>query len=113
MKAQAGELCMAHKKISFKDARKLLDTEPDCVMIDVRDEEEYITGHPTEAELLPVDCINEETAAELIRTKDTPVIVYCRTGVRSAEAAEYLDSIGYTRVYDLGSLIGWPYSRMV
>lgn len=104
---------MAFTKIGFKQARELLDNEKDCVMLDVRDEEEYITGHPTEAELLPVDCINEETAAEFIKTKDTPVIVYCRTGVRSLEAAEYLDSIGYTRVYDLGSLIGWPYSRMV
>ncbi len=104
---------MGYKKLSFKQARELLDSEPQCVMLDVRDEEEYITGHPTEAELLPVDCINEETIAEFVKTKDTPVIVYCRTGARSQEAAEYLASIGYTRVYDLGSLIGWPYSRMV
>jgi len=104
---------VGYKKLSFKQARELLDSEPQCVMLDVRDEEEYITGHPTEAELLPVDCINEETIAEFVKTKDTPVIVYCRTGARSHEAAEYLASIGYTRVYDLGSLIGWPYSRMV
>lgn len=104
---------MNYKKINFKQARELLDNEPDIVMLDVRDEDEYITGHPTEAQLLPVDCINEESIKEFLKTKDTPVMVYCRTGVRSAEAAEYLSSIGYTRVYDLGSLIGWPYSRMV
>ena len=104
---------MEYQKINFKQAKKLLDSEPDVVMLDVRDEEEYITGHPTEAELLPVDSINDETAGEFIKTKDTPVMVYCRTGVRSAEAAEYLSSIGYTRVYDLGSLIGWPYNMMV
>lgn len=104
---------MNYKKISFKQAKELLDNEPDIVMLDVRDEDEYITGHPTEAHLLPVDCINEESIKEFLKTKDTPVMVYCRTGVRSAEAAEYLGGIGYTRVYDLGSLIGWPYSRMV
>ena len=104
---------MKYKKINFKQARELLDSEPDMVMLDVRDEEEYITGHPAEAQLLPVDSINEESAGEFLKTKDTPVMVYCRTGVRSAEAAGRLSDMGYTRVYDLGSLIGWPYNRLV
>jgi len=104
---------MSIKKINFKEARELLDSNAGCRMVDVRDEEEFITGHPSEAELLPVDCIDKASAQEVIGGTDTPVIVYCRTGVRSAEAAEILDGLGYKHVYDAGSLIGWPYSRMV
>ena len=41
--------------------------------------------------------------------KDRPYILYCRSGRRSAEAAHKLDELGYTQLYDVGSLIGWPY----
>ena len=49
------------------------------------------------------------TAAELIPSKDSPALVYCRSGVRSRQAAEKLVKMGYTQVYNLGSLVGWPY----
>ena len=49
------------------------------------------------------------TAAQMIPEKDTPVLVYCRSGQRSGEAAQKLAQLGYTRVYDIGSLVGWPY----
>lgn len=104
---------MGYKRINFKQAREILDSKKNAVLVDVRDEDEFITGHPTEAVLLPVDCITKESADDVIGAFDTPVIVYCRTGVRSAEAAEILAELGYTEVYDLGSLIGWPYSKMV
>ncbi|MBR1457520.1 MAG: rhodanese-like domain-containing protein [Oscillospiraceae bacterium] len=97
------------KKVDFAQARQLLDDLPDCVLIDVREEEEYITGHAVDALLLPVDEITAESAAELIPGRDTPVLVYCRSGYRSAMAAEKLEALGYTRLYDIGSLIGWPY----
>ncbi len=97
------------KRINFRDAKKLLDSEKDCVLLDVREEEEYITGHAVDALLLPVDELNDETAQDAIPTLDTPVLVYCRSGYRSNVAAHKLESYGYTRVYDLGSLIGWPF----
>ena len=97
------------KRISFAEAKELLDAEPACVMLDVREEEEYITGHAVDAVLLPVDELNDETALDAIPDLDTPVLVYCRSGYRSNVAAHKLDEYGYTRVYDLGSLIGWPY----
>lgn len=96
-------------KIDFETAHDILTVEPDCILLDVREEEEYLTGHAIDAVLLPLDTISEETAAEIIPEKDTPVIVYCRTGRRSARAAEILEDLGYTRVYDTGGLVGWPY----
>ena len=62
-----------------------------------------------DALLLPVDEITEETAAQAIPSKDTDVLVYCRSGYRSNIAAQKLEQLGYTKIYDIGSLIGWPY----
>lgn len=97
------------ERISFARAKELLDTEPDAVMLDVREEEEYITGHAIDAVLLPVDELTDESAMDAIPGLDTPVLVYCRSGYRSNAAAHRLEEYGYTRIYDLGSLIGWPY----
>ena len=100
---------MAIKKIDFTEAKQILDTKPDCIIVDVREEEEYITGHAVGALLFPVDEINDVGAMMLIPDKDRPYILYCRSGRRSAEAAHKLDELGYTQLYDVGSLIGWPY----
>ena len=97
------------KKISFAEAREILDTRKDCVLSDVREEEEYITGHAVDALLLPVDEITEETAAQLIPDKERDVLVYCRSGYRSNIAAQKLEALGYQKLYDIGSLVGWPY----
>lgn len=97
------------RRVDFREAKRLLDTLPGCVLLDVREEEEYITGHAVGAELLPVDTITAESAAALIPSLETPVLVYCRTGMRSRRAAQLLALLGYTRLYDMGGLVGWPY----
>lgn len=97
------------KKVSFPEAKELLDTLPGCVLLDVREEEEFITGHAVNAVLLPVDELTDETAMDAIPSLDAPVLVYCRSGYRSSVAAHKLADYGYTRIYDIGSLIGWPY----
>ena len=96
-------------KLSFNEAHLMLRDDPTITLIDVREEPEYITGHAADAELLPVDEITAESAEELIPDKDSPVMVYCRTGMRSARAAKMLDNLGYRKIYDMGSLVGWPY----
>ena len=78
-------------------------------MLDVREEEEFINGHAMDAVLLPVDELTDETAMDAIPDLDTPVLVYCRSGYRSNVAAHKLAEYGYSRIYDIGSLIGWPY----
>ena len=97
------------QRVSFAEAKHLLDTLPEKVLLDVREEEEFITGHAVDAVLLPVDQITDETAMEIIPTLDTPVLVYCRSGMRSNLAAHKLDECGYTEIYDIGGLVGWPY----
>lgn len=97
------------KRVTFAQAKEILDTRPDCVLLDVREEPEYITGHAVDAVLLPVDELTDETALDAIGETDTPVLVYCRSGYRSNVAAHKLEDFGYTEIYDIGSLIGWPY----
>lgn len=96
-------------KISFEKAHELICGDERALMVDVREEEEYITGHAIDAVLFPVDEINADTAAYILPDKDRATILYCRSGRRSAEAVEKLKALGYTKLYDVGSLIGWQY----
>ena len=97
------------RKLGFQEAKSLLDSRPDAVLLDVREEAEYITGHAVDAVLLPVDELTDETAMDAIPELTTPVLVYCRSGFRSNVAARRLAEVGYREIYDLGGLIGWPY----
>lgn len=97
------------KKVSFEEAKAILDAKPEALMLDVREEEEYITGHAVDAVLFTLDDIDYTTASIIIPDKATPLLIYCRSGRRSAEAAEKLKALGYTELYDVGGLIGWPY----
>ena len=96
-------------RLTFEEAHRFLQLHPEAVLVDVREEAEYITGHARDAELLPVDELDAESADLVIGPKETPVLVYCRTGRRSREAAQKLEELGYTEVYDMGGLVGWPY----
>ena len=98
-----------YRKISFAEAKEILDNDTNAVLLDVREEAEYITGHAVDAVLLPLRELDASSAAEAIPSHDTSVLVYCRSGRRSREAALILAELGYTEVYDIGSLIGWPY----
>ena len=99
----------SYKKVSFQEAKHIIDTEPNCVILDVRDEDEYITGHAENAVLFPVDTIDEDTAEEKIVTDDPLFFFSCRRARRSFMAAMKLESYGYTHIYDIGSLVDWPY----
>lgn len=100
---------MSPTHITFEEAWEMLSQNDACVLLDVRDEAEYLVGHAEGAQLLPMHTITGETAAEKIPTLETPVITYCKSGRRSHKAAAALTALGYSNVYDLGSLVGWPY----
>ena len=57
----------SYKKVSFQEAKHIIDTEPNCVILDVRDEDEYITGHAENAVLFPVDTIDERSPRPIRR----------------------------------------------
>lgn len=94
--------------IDQEEAKRMMDTQT-VVILDVREQYEFDEGHIAGAVLLPSTNINEETAAAVIPDKDSVVLVYCRTGIRSLYAAATLAELGYTNVYEFGGIVTWPY----
>ena len=94
--------------IDQEEAKRMMDTQT-VVILDVREQYEFDEGHIAGAVLLPSTNINEETAAAVIPDKDSVVLVYCRTGMRSLFAAATLAELGYTNVYEFGGIVTGPY----
>ena len=86
----------------------MMDTQ-EVIILDVREQDEYDSGHIPGAVLLPVGSIDEDTAAEVIPEKDSTVLVYCRSGNRSKTASAALAELGYTNIYEFGGINTWPY----
>ena len=74
-----------------------------AVLIDVRSASEYAEGHLDNSINLTVDTIGINIE-KMVSDKNTKIIVYCRSGNRSATAANTLINLGYKNVYDLGAL---------
>jgi len=92
--------------ISYMDAKEKIINEG-AIVVDVRTEDEYNEKHIDGSLLLPLDSISEDTVLNVIDSKDTPIILYCRSGNRSSQALVKLEALGYTKVYDLGSIDNW------
>lgn len=97
-----------YHKISQDEAKKRMDEHENSVIVDVRQENEYSEGHIKNAVLVPLDTIGDEKPAAL-PDLDQEILVYCRSGKRSEQAARKLVSLGYTKVYDFGGINTWPY----
>ena len=97
-----------YKKISAADAKARMDSGDAIVILDVRTQEEYDAGHIAGAILVPNETIADKQPA-LLPDLDAEILVYCRSGNRSAQAAKKLIAIGYTNVVDFGGIIDWPY----
>ena len=98
----------SYQQISQEEAKEMMDTQ-DVIILDVREQDEYDSGHIPGAVLLPVGTIDEETAAEVIPEKDSTVLVYCRSGNRSKTASSALAELGYANIYEFGGINTWPY----
>ena len=98
----------SYQQITQEAAKEMMDTQ-EVVILDVREQHEYDSGHIPDAVLLPVGTITEDTAAAVIDDLDTVVLVYCRSGNRSKTASQALADLGYTNVYEFGGIIDWTY----
>ena len=98
----------SYQRITQEEAKQMMDQQ-DVILLDVREQDEYDSGHIPGAVLLPVGTIDEDTAAEVIPAEDSVVLVYCRSGNRSKTASAALAELGYTQVYEFGGINTWPY----
>mgnify|MGYP000892615739 CR=1 FL=1 len=94
--------------ISAAQAKERMEENPNAVILDVRTQTEYDAGHIEGAVLLPNENIGDAKPSEL-PDLDAEILVYCRSGNRSAQAAKKLAALGYTNVYDFGGIIDWTY----
>ena len=94
--------------ITAEEAKKFMDSEEGCIILDVRTREEYDQGHIPGAILIP-DTEIEAKAADLLPDKDQLILVYCRSGRRSKLAAQSLADLGYTNIREFGGILDWPY----
>lgn len=99
---------ISYQQITQEAAKDMMDQQ-DVIVLDVREQEEYDSGHIPGAVLLPVNAIGEDSAAAVIPEKDSVVLVYCRSGNRSKTASKGLAELGYTQVYEFGGIQTWPY----
>ena len=104
---EKGEKAM-YEQITAVDAKKIMDSGTEYIILDTREQDEFEEGHIPRAILIPYTEI-ENKAEEMLPDKDKLILVYCRSGRRSKIAAESLSQLGYTNVKEFGGIIDWPY----
>ncbi len=97
-----------YEQITGEEAKLLMDTETDFIIVDARTIEEFNEGHIEGAILIPEYEISERAEDELPQ-KDQLILVYCRSGRRSKIASQALADLGYTNVKEFGGIIDWQY----
>ena len=108
---QSGDNNATYEQITAEQAKTIMDTEKDYVIIDARTEDEFAEGHIENAILIPEYEIAERAEKEL-PDKEQLILVYCRSGRRSKIASEELVKLGYTNVKEFGGIIDWPYETV-
>jgi len=99
-------------QITHSEAKEIMDSGTECVILDVRTQEEFDEGHIKGAILLP-DYEIETRAESVLTDKSQLILVYCRSGRRSKNAASELAALGYSNVKEFGGIIDWPYETIV
>ena len=97
-----------YQQITPQEAKKIMDSGEEYIILDVREQDEYDSGHIPGAILIPYTEI-ENKAKGMLPDKDAQILVYCRSGRRSKIASESLVKLGYTDIKEFGGIIDWPY----
>jgi len=101
----------SYQKITAVKAKEMMDSGEPYILLDVRTESEYAQMRIDGALLIPAAEIRVRAADEL-PDKSALILVYCRSGGRSAAATRELVGMGYTNVYDFGGILSWPYDTV-
>ena len=99
---------LTYEQITPQEAKRIMDSTEEYILLDTRTDEEYAQGHIEGAILIPEYEIASRAEQEL-PDKDALILVYCRSGRRSKIASEELVKLGYTNVKEFGGIIDWPY----
>ena len=103
----AGQPKAVYRQVSAADAAALMESASDYILLDVRTQAEYDQGHIPGAVCIPNETIGTEEIPAL-PDKDQLILVYCRSGNRSKQAAQKLAEQGYTNIVEFGGILSWP-----
>ena len=93
-------------QIDQEKAKEMMAVDDGYVIVDVRRQDEYDSGHIPGAILIPNESITTEKPAKL-PDLDQIILIYCRSGNRSKQAAQKLADMGYTNIYAFGGINTW------
>ena len=96
----------AYIQIDQEKAKDMMAVNDGHVVVDVRRADEYASGHIPGAILIPNESIGKGQPDQL-PDKDQIILVYCRSGNRSKQAAQKLADMGYTNIYEFGGINTW------
>ena len=94
------------RHVSMDDILKIMNENKDYVIVDVRTPDEYKEGHIPNAINIPNETINE-TVYNKLKDKNQLILIYCRSGSRSRQAAYKMQKLGYTNLVDFGGIMNW------
>ena len=95
-----------YKQITMSEAVKMMETEKNYIILDVRRADEFAEGHIPGAINVANEVIGTEEIPEL-PDKSQLILVYCRSGRRSKEASKKLVKLGYTNIVEFGGILDW------
>ena len=90
--------------VSCEKMQEIISSNKNAMLIDVREESEYNEAHLKDAINIPYEKIVKELETYGTIDFNTPIVVYCASGIRSEKAYNSLKDAGYKNVYDLGSI---------
>ena len=106
-----GAILRGIKEVGVLEATQLINHR-DAVVVDVREDNEWVTGHIPHARHIPLGQLASRLK-ELEKFKAKPIVVGCRSGHRSANACSVLKKNGFNEVYNLkGGIIAWEQANM-
>ena len=100
------DMVCSYTQISQEEAKQMMEQDGTQIIVDVRTQEEYDSGHIPGAICIPNESIGTEHPEEL-PDLDQVILVYCRSGNRSKQAAQKLFDMGYINVYEFGGINDW------
>ena len=106
MVTKTSKTSSSYKIISSTEAQQMIEDNKDALILDVRTAAEYESGHIPNA----INLSNEDIQAgkvDSLKDKSQLIMVYCRSGNRSRQAAQKLAELGYTNVVDFGGIQSW------
>ncbi len=106
--ASGNQKTNSYKKISQAEAYEMMQENSNIMILDVRTPEEFASGHIKNAINIPNESIGNSIVNELT-DKNAAILIYCRSGNRSKQAASKLEKLGYGNIYEFGGINTWKY----